>query len=83
MSVTVLPDNDAPVAENDGPVSTDEDTPLNNINVLGNDSDVDGDPLTVTTASALNGTVSINADGTLNYAPNANYNGPDTSYNFV
>jgi len=57
---------------------TNEDTALNNINVLGNDSDVDGDPLTVTAASSTQGTVTINPDGTLNFVPNANFNGPAT-----
>ncbi len=32
----------------------------------------------MTTATATNGTVAINADGTLVYTPNANYNGADT-----
>jgi large repetitive protein len=68
--------NPAPVAANDT-TSTNEDTPVT-INVLGNDRDPDGDPLTVTTASAVNGTVSINRDGTLLYSPNANFNGTDT-----
>ena len=69
--------NPAPTANNDT-ASTNEDTTVSNINVLGNDSDPDGDPLTVTTASAVNGTVTINANGTLNYTPNANFNGTDT-----
>ncbi len=69
--------NPAPVAANDA-ASTTEDTPIANINVLGNDSDPDGDPLTVTAASAVNGTVTINANGTLNYTPNGNFNGTDT-----
>lgn len=81
VEVTVTPMNDAPVALDDGPLTTDEDTDLGNINVLGNDSDIeDGTPLpgTVTSASAANGIVTINDDGTLKYTPNANYNGPDT-----
>ena len=69
--------NPAPIA-NDNTASTNEDTPIASINVLGNDSDPDGDPLTVTTASAANGTVTINPDGTLRYVPNANFNGTDT-----
>src|SRR5204862_497744 len=48
------------------------------IAVLSNDNDADGDELTVSHASALHGTVAINADGTLTYTPDANYNGPDT-----
>ncbi|WP_444451466.1 Hint domain-containing protein [Rhodobacter capsulatus] len=48
------------------------------ISVLSNDTDPDGDTLTVTGATALHGTVTINANGTLTYTPNANYNGTDT-----
>ena len=55
--------NDPPVAGDDT-ASTDEDTPVT-ITVLGNDSDPDGDDLTVTSASAANGEVTINPDGTL------------------
>ena len=48
------------------------------INVLANDSDLDGDALSVTAASAGNGSVSIRPDGSLDYTPNANFNGTDT-----
>ena len=76
QSFTIAVANPAPTAVNDS-ASTTEDTPVT-ITVLTNDSDPDGDPLTVTTASAPNGTVVRNADGTLTYTPNANYNGSDT-----
>ncbi|MGM3161912.1 Ig-like domain-containing protein, partial [Dickeya undicola] len=76
VTVTVTPVNDAPVAANDT-ATTAEDTPVT-VNVLANDSDVDGDTLTVTAASAGHGTVVINANGTLTYTPAANYNGSDT-----
>jgi VCBS repeat-containing protein len=75
-TVAVLPVNDAPVAADDV-ASTPEDT-LVTINVLGNDTDVDGDLLTVTVATAANGTVVINPDGTLDYTPNPDFNGDDT-----
>lgn len=78
LTITITGRNDPPVAVNDGVLVTNEDTALNNINVLGNDSDVDGDPLTVTAASSSQGTVTINPDGTLNFVPNANFNGPAT-----
>nr|WP_159064813.1 tandem-95 repeat protein [Thaumasiovibrio subtropicus] len=78
IAVTVNPVNDAPVANDDTAITTEEDTTVSNINVLGNDTDADGDTLTVTGASAENGTVTINADGTLNYTPNGDYNGSDT-----
>ncbi|WP_203301827.1 cadherin-like domain-containing protein, partial [Marinobacter sediminum] len=78
VAITVNAVNDAPVANDDGVFTTDEDTVLSNINVLGNDTDVDGDDLTVTAASATNGTVTTNADGTLDYTPNENYSGDDS-----
>ncbi|WP_396349538.1 Ig-like domain-containing protein, partial [Dickeya solani] len=43
------------------------------VDVLANDTDVDGNPLTVTAATAGHGTVVINPDGTLTYTPNANF----------
>lgn len=70
----------APTAANDT-ASTAEDTPIESINVLGNDTDPDGDILFVDPAfppQAGHGTVSINADGTLRYVPNPDYNGTDT-----
>ncbi len=76
VTVTVNPVNDAPVAVNDN-ATTSEDTPVT-IGVLGNDSDVDGDPLTVTAATSPNGTVVINPDGTITFTPAPNFNGPTT-----
>jgi T1SS-143 domain-containing protein len=66
-----------PVATDDI-ATTSEDVPLNAINVLLNDSDADGDPLIVTSASAVNGTVTINPDNTLNYTPTPHFNGNDS-----
>jgi large repetitive protein len=76
VTITVTPVNDAPVAAGDNS-TTNEDQPVT-IGVLGNDSDVDGDPLTVTAASSPNGTVTINPDGTITFTPNPNFNGPTT-----
>jgi large repetitive protein len=76
VTVTVGAVNDPPVAVNDA-TSTDEDTPVT-VSVLANDSDIDGNPLTVVSASAPNGTVAINPDGTVTYTPNSNFNGTDT-----
>ncbi|WP_370073885.1 Ig-like domain-containing protein [Salipiger bermudensis] len=64
-----------PVAEDDT-ATTDEDVAVV-VDVLSNDSDPDGDALTVTEATASNGTVTINDDGTLTYTPDADYNGSD------
>ncbi len=76
VNVTVTPVNDAPIA-NASNAATNEDAPVV-IPVLANDSDVDGNPLTVTAATALNGTVVINPDGTVTYTPRADFNGTDT-----
>jgi hypothetical protein len=76
VTVDVAAANDLPVATDDA-ASTVEDTPVT-FNVLGNDSDVDGDPLTVTSATAANGSVVIGAGGGLTYTPNADFSGTDT-----
>ncbi len=70
----MAPVNDEPVAQND--VATTH-SPVT-INVLANDSDVDGDKLTVTSASAPHGTTMINADRTVTYTPNDGFSGQDT-----
>ncbi|MDB9707976.1 Ig-like domain-containing protein, partial [Planktotalea frisia] len=70
--------NGPPVATDDALQTTPEDTLLEDINVLGNDTDPDGDPLTVTVATAPNGTVTINPDGTLDYLPDPGFTGTDT-----
>ncbi|MHA2753693.1 cadherin-like domain-containing protein, partial [Vibrio campbellii] len=77
VSVTVNPLNDAPVA-NDDSAATDEDTPVT-INVLPNDTDVDGDTLTIVNASVPvdQGTVEI-VDGKLVFTPAENFNGEAT-----
>ncbi len=68
--------NPGPTAVNDT-AATNEDA-LVNIGVLANDTDPDSDPLTVTAATAGNGTVTIKPDGTIDYTPSANFNGTDT-----
>ncbi|NIY85776.1 tandem-95 repeat protein [Vibrio campbellii] len=77
VSVTVNPLNDAPVANDDNAV-TDEDTPVT-INVLPNDTDIDGDTLSIVNASvpADQGTVEI-VDGKLVFTPAENFNGEAT-----
>jgi VCBS repeat-containing protein len=77
VKVTVSPVNDAPVAEADS-LSTNEDTAVT-YNVLGNDSDIDGDSLTIKSVTeGANGTVKINDDGTVTYTPEADFNGTDS-----
>ena len=47
--------------------------------VLANDTDVDGDALTASLVTQpAHGTLSLNADGSFTYTPDANYNGADT-----
>ncbi|WP_342244747.1 retention module-containing protein, partial [Pseudomonas sp. OTU5201] len=89
LNITVTPVNDAPLATNDGPIAVTEDTPVNG-NVLTNDSDIDGDSLTVTQfevngttyqagdTSTINGVGSlvINANGSFTFTPASNYTGP-------
>ena len=67
-------DDLGPVAEDDSAI-TDEDVAVT-IDVLENDSDPDGGTLTVTSATATNGTVVVNGDGTLTFTPDQDYNGP-------
>ncbi|MGQ0844337.1 MAG: Ig-like domain-containing protein [Sporichthyaceae bacterium] len=60
---------------------TNEDTALTvpGPGVLGNDSDPDGDPLTATLVTGpVNGTVTLNPDGSFTYTPDANFNGADS-----
>lgn len=55
-----------------------EDTPLNG-NLLNNDLDVNGNPLTAAVlANPANGSVLINSNGSFTYTPNANFNGIDS-----
>ena len=47
--------------------------------MLANDTDPDGDSLTVTATSApAHGSATLNPDGTITYTPAANYAGPDS-----
>ncbi len=77
LSTLTITGDTAPVAVDDT-ATVDEDSSDNTIIVLDNDTDIDGDTLSVTAASALHGTVSINGDGTLNYTPDADFSGTDT-----
>ncbi|MDN2661698.1 tandem-95 repeat protein, partial [Neptunomonas sp. CHC150] len=76
VAVTINAVNDNPTTAGES-ATTDEDTPVT-VDVLANDSDVDGDTLSVDSATAANGAVAINPDGTITYTPNADFNGSDT-----
>jgi VCBS repeat-containing protein len=78
VSVTVTPVSDPPVANADSATAR-EDAAIVTIDVLANDTDPDGRKLTVVGATqGANGSVTINTDGTLGYAPNKNFSGTDT-----
>lgn len=74
--ISVLRSNNrAPVAQADS-----ANTPLGQtviVDVLSNDSDADGDKLTVTHVNAQQGNVTIEADGKVRYQPAAAYVGTD------
>jgi VCBS repeat-containing protein len=72
--------NRAPVATDDA-YTTAEDITLTVAppGVLGNDSDRDGDALTAVRVSGpAHGTLTLNANGSLTYTPDADYNGTDS-----
>ena len=77
MTVNVAAVNDAPVANADTLAAT-EDTPVTYTaaQLLGNDTDVDGDTLTIASVtSGTGGTAVLNGNGTVTFTPNANFNG--------
>ncbi len=80
VALTINAVNDAPVAVNDAYTAT-EDTLLSitTPGVLGNDSDAEGTALTATLVSGpAHGTLTLNANGSFNYVPATDYNGPDS-----
>ena len=69
--------NPAPVAVDDN-ATTPADTPVV-LAPLANDTDPDGDVLTVTSVTpAANGTATLNPDGTITYVPNTGFTGTET-----
>jgi len=76
VTLTVAPVNDAPAAGNDAATVAEDGTVT--VNVLTNDSDEEGDPLTVVSVTpGANGTVTT--DGlTVTYTPAADFNGTDS-----
>ncbi len=77
LEVVTIGGNAAPVALDDS-FTFDEDTPAV-LDVLANDSDADGDSLSpVIVEGPSNGTLTLNADGTLTYTPNPDFFGEDS-----
>ncbi|MEM8970539.1 MAG: cadherin-like domain-containing protein [Pseudomonadota bacterium] len=82
VAITISdPANTPPTASADT-YNTDEDTVLNiaaATGVLANDTDLDGDALTLSVISGpSNGALTLNGDGEFNYTPNTNFNGTDS-----
>ncbi len=77
VTVTVTAVNNAPTPMDDS-ATTSEETAVP-IAVLSNDSDPDGDTLTVASVTPpTNGSVLINVDQTVSYTPASNFNGSDS-----
>ncbi len=76
--------NKIPVAVDDS-ASTDQDTAVTTGNVLANDSDDDGDTLSIKSVdgtSRAGGSIVNNGDGTFTYIPRAGFSGSD-SFNYT
>ncbi len=77
LTVSGGPSNDPPLAVDDA-ATVDEDGSIV-VDLLANDSDPNGDPLSVSAVGqASNGTVTDNGDGTATYTPDPDWNGVDT-----
>jgi hypothetical protein len=77
VNLTVNPVNDDPVATDDSANTTEGTAAV--IDVLTNDTDVEGDALTVTaTTDPANGEAVVNPDGTVTYTPDASFLGEDS-----
>jgi VCBS repeat-containing protein len=80
VTITVNSVNDAPLATADA-VSTPQDNPLviATATLLGNDTDIDGDPLSVdSVGNPANGTLTDVGNGSYTYTPNAGFTGTDS-----
>jgi hypothetical protein len=76
-SVAIRVGNTPPVAQPDD-ASTAKNTPVT-VDVLSNDTDLDGDALSVAAVgSPAHGTSALNANGTVTYTPNPGFIGDDT-----
>ncbi len=80
VTIVINSVNDAPVAGNDAySILSGHTLTVAAPGVLANDTDVDGDTLTAAVfSSPANGVLSLNADGSFTYTPNAGFSGTDT-----
>ncbi len=88
-NLTYVVENPAPIASDDGPLEVAEDTPTV-LDLVGNDTDPDGDDIVITEINGRPVTIgepvtlpsgailTLNPDGTVDYEPVENYNGPDS-----
>jgi hypothetical protein len=80
LALAVTPVNDLPLARDDE-LQAVEDTGItwSAADLLGNDIDVDGDALTISSITgATGGTAVLNADGSVTFVPDADFNGEAT-----
>ncbi len=78
LTIRITGTNDAPVAMNDTALATNEDIAITipAASLLGNDTDVENDPLTITSVQgATNGSVALIA-GAIVFTPGPGYSGP-------
>ncbi len=81
VTLTTAPLNHAPIANNDNYTLSEDQTLIISVEngVLNNDSDVDGDSLTVFLVNNVTkGTLVLSNNGSFNYTPNADINGIDS-----
>ncbi|MCU7835732.1 MAG: tandem-95 repeat protein [gamma proteobacterium symbiont of Taylorina sp.] len=78
INITITAVNDAPSSTPDH-ATIGEDGTLNGNSVVTNDFDIEGDHLSAKlNTNVSNGSLTLNADGTFIYQPNANFNGTDS-----
>nr|WP_290222797.1 tandem-95 repeat protein [Trichocoleus desertorum] len=83
VNLTINSVNDGPPVANSDSVTTDEDTATASFNVLANDTDTEGDPITLlSNTQPTNGSLTGTGDGTFVYTPRANFNGSD-SFSYI
>jgi|GEM_PF-6937432 len=82
----VVNENFFPITNDDTSLTAVEDTETTYAanDLIGNDTDFDGDTLTITAVgNAVNGTVKLNDDGTVTFTPAPNYNGNEAKFEYT